>query len=98
MILPVSWAGVLGGVRPVVCRRGTFPLFTVLAAGMVAQRGRRTVGGMLAGAGMATRISFHAACRFFSAAVWDVDRLGLAAAQFIVGHLLPPDAPVVVGA
>jgi DDE superfamily endonuclease len=96
MILPVSWAVVLGVFRPVFCRRGTFTLFTVLATGMVAQRGRRTVVGMLAGAGMATRISFHAACRFFSAAVWDVDRLGLAAARFIVGHLLDPDAPVVV--
>ncbi|MGH3124026.1 MAG: IS701 family transposase, partial [Streptosporangiaceae bacterium] len=71
--------------------------FTVLATGMVARRGRRTVVGMLAGAGMATRISFHAACRFFSAAVWDVDdRLGLAAAGFVVEHLLDPDAPIVV--
>src|SRR3974390_424092 len=96
MILPVSWAGVLGGVRPVVCRRGTFPLFTVLATGMVAQRGRRTVVGMLAGAGMANRISFHAACRFFSAAVWGGARLGWAAPQFIVGRLVDPDAPVVV--
>jgi hypothetical protein len=52
--------------------------------------------GMLAGAGMASRISFHAACRFFSAAVWDVDQLGLAAAGFVVTHLLDPGAPVVV--
>jgi hypothetical protein len=96
MILPVSWAVVLGVFRPVFARRGTFALFTVLATGMVARRGRRTVVGMLAGAGMATRISFHAACRFFSAAVWDVDRLGLAAAGFVVEHLLDPDAPIVV--
>jgi hypothetical protein len=96
MILPVSWAVVLGVFRPVFARRGTFALFTVLATGMAARRGRRTVVGMLAGAGMASRISFHAACRFFSAAVWDVDRLGLAAAGFVVEHLLDPDAPIVV--
>ena len=71
-------------------------MFTVLATGMVTATGRRTVVGMLTGAGMARQLSFHAACRFFSAAVWDVDRLGLAAAGFIVDHLLAPDAPIVV--
>jgi hypothetical protein len=96
MILPASWAVVLEVFRPVFARRGTFAMFTVLATGMVAQAGRRTVVGMLAGAGMARQLSFHAACRFFSAAVWDIDRLGLAAAGFIVAHLLDPDAPIVV--
>jgi hypothetical protein len=96
MIMPESWAVVLNVFAPVFARRGTFRLFTVLATGMVAQTRRRTVVGMLAGAGMAQRVSFHAACRFFSAAVWDVDRLGLAAAGFIVTHLLDPQAPVVV--
>ena len=80
----------------VFARRGTFRMFTVLATGMVAQTGRRTVVGMLAGAGMAQRISFHAACRFFSAAVWDVDRLGLAAAGLIVRCLLGPGDPIVI--
>jgi hypothetical protein len=96
MILPASWAVVLEVFRPVFRRRGTFRLFTVLATGMAAQRGRRTVVGMLAGAGMASRISFHAACRFFSAAVRDVDQLGLAAAGFVVTRLLDPGAPAVV--
>jgi hypothetical protein len=77
-------------------RRGTFRMFTVLATGMVAQTGRRSVVGMLAGAGMAQKISFHAACRFFSAAVWDVDRLGLAAAGLIVRSLLDPGEPIVI--
>ena len=77
MIMPESWAVVLNVFTPVFARRGTFRMFTMLATGMVAQTGRRTVVGMLAGAGMAQRISFHAACRFFSAAVWDADRLGL---------------------
>lgn len=82
--------------RPAFRRRGTFTQFTVLATGMVAQTGRRGVVGMLAGARMAQTISFHAACRFFSAAVWDVDRLGLVAARRIVERLLPAGAPVTV--
>lgn len=96
MILPGSWAAVLEPLRPAFRRRGTFTLFTVLATGMVAQTGRRSVVGMLAGAQMAGAISFHAACRFFSQAVWDADRLGLLVARLIVDRLLDPGAPVVV--
>jgi hypothetical protein len=96
MIMPESWAVILNVFAPVFARRATFRLFTVLATGMVAATGRRTVVGMLAGAGMARRISFHAACRFFSHAVWDADRLGLAAAGLIVRCLLGPDEPIVV--
>src|SRR6266542_717281 len=77
MILPVSWAVLLEMFRPAFRRRSTFAVFTVLATGMVAQTGRRSVVGMLSGARMAGVLSFHAACRFFSQAVWDVDRLGL---------------------
>jgi hypothetical protein len=36
------------------------------------------------------------ACRFFSHAVWDVDRLGLLAAGLIVDRLLEPGEPIVV--
>jgi len=82
--------------RPGFRRRGTFTLFTVLATGMVAQTGRRSVVGMLSGARMAGVISFHAACRFFSHAVWDVDQLGLIAARLVVRRLLDDDAPVTV--
>jgi len=96
VILPGSWAGVLEPLRPVFRRRGTFVLFTVLATGMVTTVGRRSVVGMLAGAGMARQISFHAACRFFSHAVWDVDRLGLVVARLVVTRLLGPGEPVTV--
>src|ERR1035437_3669352 len=96
MIMPGSWAGLLETFRPVFRRRGTFVLFTVLATGMVASTGRRSVVGMLSGAQMAGTISFHAACRFFSSAVWDLDQMGLVAARLIVGRLLPPDEPVTV--
>jgi hypothetical protein len=96
MTLPPSWAVLLEAFRPAFRRRGTFTLFTVLATGLILQTGRRTVVGMLAGAQMASRISFHAACRFFSTAVWDIDQLGLIAARLIVSRLLPADAPIVV--
>ena len=96
MILPSSWAAVLETFRPAFRRRGTFTLFTILATGMVAQTGRRSVVGMLSGARMASTISFHAACRFFSHAVWDIDQLGLLAARLIVAWRLELDEPIVV--
>ncbi|WP_239341919.1 transposase, partial [Frankia sp. CiP3] len=96
MTVPASWAAMLEVFRPVFRRRGTFVLFTVLATGMVGQTGRRSVVGMLSGARLAGTVSFHAACRFFSQAVWDVDRLGLAAARFVVQRLLGEDAPITV--
>lgn len=71
-------------------------MFTILATGLVARTGRRSVVGMLAGARMAGQVSFHAACRFFSHAVWDVDQLGLGVARLIVTRLLDPDEPIVV--
>ena len=96
VILPGSWAGVSEPCRSVFARRGTFVVFTVLATGMVAATGRRSVVGMLAGARMAQQISFHAACRFFSCAVLDIDRLGLVVARLIVTRLLGPGQPVTV--
>lgn len=96
LVMPASWAAVLEMFRPAFRRRGTFTRFTVLATGMVAQTGRRSVVGMLGGARMAQTISFHAACRFFSAAVWEVDRLGLIAARLVVERLVPAGAPITV--
>ena len=69
VILPGSWAGVLEPCRPVFARRGTFVVFTVLATGMVAATGRRSVVGMLAGARMTQQISFHAALLNSSGAI-----------------------------
>lgn len=87
MILPSSWAAVLETLRPAFRRRGTFTLFTILATGMVAQTGRRSVVGMLSGVRMTQAVSFHAACRFFSHAVWDIDQLGILTARLIVAWL-----------
>lgn len=94
--LPSSWLGVLEAVRPVFARSSTFALFVLLATGLVARTGRRTVVGMLAGAGMATVVSFHSACRFFSTHRWEPDRLGLAVARLVLDRLLEAEAPVVI--
>lgn len=94
--LPASWRDLLTEFRSVFRRSSTFTLFMVLATGLVAQTRRRTVVRMLAGAGMATVVSFHAACRFFATHVWSADRLGLVLARVIVTRLLDDDAPIVV--
>ncbi|MDN5933866.1 MAG: transposase [Pseudonocardia sp.] len=96
MSLPSSWLDVLAPLRPVFARSSTFGLFVLLATGLVARPRRRTVVGMLAGAGMAAVVSFHSACRFFSAHRWDVDRLGLAVARLVVDRLLDAGAPITV--
>ena len=84
MILPGSWSVLLEPLRGTFRRRGTFTMFTILATGLVAQTGRRTVVGMLGGARMARAVSFHAACRFFSHARWEVDQLGLGVLRLIL--------------
>ena len=56
----------------------TFEVFQAMVIGLVAQTGQRTVCGMLTGAGLATTWSHHRAHRFFSAARWQVDQIGLA--------------------
>jgi hypothetical protein len=78
------------------------PLFTVpsfrtfcgMACGFLAQPGRRTVCGMLTGAGLSRAWPHDRAHRFFSRARWDPDELGLAAARLVVRLLVPPGAPV----
>ena len=94
--LPSSWLDVLDPLRSVFARSSTFGLFILLATGLVARTSRRTVVGMLAGAGMAAVVSFHSACRFFSAHQWDVDRLGLAVARLVVHRLLEADAALTI--
>jgi len=94
--LPASWRMLLETLRPVFRRSSTFGLFALLATGLVARTSRRTVVGMLAGAGIAALVSFHCACRFFSHYVWEADRLGLAVARLIVDRLLDADASITV--
>ena len=96
LTLPASWLELLATLRPVFRRSSTFGLFELLATGLVARTTRRTVVGMLAGAGMAAVVSFQRACRFFSHYVWEVDRLGLGVAGLIVDRLLDAEAPITV--
>jgi hypothetical protein len=94
--LPASWQSLLETVRPAFRRAPTFAIFTLVATGLVAQTARRTVVGMLAGAGMAAVVSFHAVCRFFSHHRWDPDRIGLMVARLIADRLLQPGADIEV--
>jgi hypothetical protein len=96
LTLPASWRAVLDTFRSAFRRSSTFAVFALLATGLVAQAGRCTVVGMLAGVGVAAAVSFHTACRFFSRHTWDADRIGLALARLVVDRLLGEHAPIMV--
>src|SRR5437870_2662815 len=80
------------------------PLFTVpsfrtfcgMACGFLAQTGKRTVCGMLAGAGLSRTWPHDRAHWFFSRARWNPDDLGLAVARLVVSLLVPAGEPVTV--
>lgn len=74
----------------------SFAVFTAMAVGMIVQTGRKTVCGMLAGAGLAQTWSHDRAHRFFARAVWSVDAVGLVVLDLVVTHLIPADAVIVV--
>jgi len=58
----------------------------------VAETGQRTVCGMLAGAGLATSWSHDRAHRFFSAARWSIDQIGLIVFDLVLTHLVADGA------
>jgi DDE superfamily endonuclease len=72
----------------------SFRTFTGLACGFLAQGGKRTVCGMLSGAGLSRLWPHDRAHWFFARARWDADALGLAAALLVVSLLVPAGAPV----
>ena len=74
----------------------SFRTFTALACGFLAQPGKRTVCGMLTGAGLSRLWPHDRAHWFFSRARWDPDELGLAATRLVAGLLVPSGEPVVV--
>jgi DDE superfamily endonuclease len=74
----------------------SFRTFCGLACGFLAQAGRRTVCGMLAGAGLSRCWPHDRAHQFFSRARWNADDLGLAAAKLVVALLAPTGQPVTV--
>ncbi len=67
----------------------SFRTFCSLACGFLAQPGKRTVCGMLAGAGLSRVWPHDRAHWFFSRARWDPDDLGRAVARLVVALLVP---------
>jgi hypothetical protein len=74
----------------------TFHTFTTMVVGMIVQTGPRTVCGMLLGAGVAGRWHHSRGHRFFAAARWSLDAVGVLLADLVVAQLLDPDAPITV--
>jgi DDE superfamily endonuclease len=73
----------------------SFRAFCGLAAGLAGQPRRRTVVGMLLGAGLSRAWPHDRAHYFFARARWEIDELGLAVARLAV-LLVPVGAPLTV--
>lgn len=93
--LPASLAGLLAQLRPVFTGP-SFATFCGLVAGLCGQVRRRTVCGMLLGAGLSRCWPHDRAHYFFARAAWDLDELGLAVARLVVMLLVPAGAAVTV--
>src|SRR5215470_15666031 len=93
--LPASLAALLGALRPCFTAR-SFVTFCGLAAGLCGQVRRRTVCGMLLGAGLSRAWPHDRAHYFFARARWEIDELGLAVARLAVARLVPDGAPLTV--
>src|SRR4051794_24691059 len=92
---PCSLAGLLAEFRP--CSTApTFPTFGGLVVGLIAQTRRRTVCGMVTGAGLDQVWHHSRAHRLFTNARWSGDALGLALTDLIVVRLLPADSAVTI--
>jgi hypothetical protein len=93
--VPASLADPLAVFRSCFTRP-TFRTFTGLVVGLIAQTRRRTVCGMLTGAGLERLWHHSRAHRFFAVARWSADALGLALADLIVARLLPAGSPITI--
>ena len=89
LTLPASLAALLGALRPCFTAP-SFATFCGLATGLAGQVRRRTVAGMLLGAGLAGAWPHDRAHYFFARARWQIDELGLAVARLVVLLLVPP--------
>ena len=92
---PASLEGLLGEFRGCFSA-WTFPVFCALACGLISQTARRTVCGMLVGAGRSQTWSHHRAHRFFSHARWSIDQVSAVAARLVVRLLVAADETVTV--
>jgi len=95
LTLPPSLLALLACFQPLFTAP-SFRTFCALAAGFLAQTGRRTVCGMLTGAGLAGVWRHDRAHRFFAQARWESHALGLALARLVVALLVPAGEPVTV--
>jgi hypothetical protein len=93
--LPVSLSALLAVFEPCFTAP-SFRTFCALACGFWAQTGRRTVCGMLAGAGLSRTWAHHRAHYFFARARWSPDDLGLALDRLAVSLLVSAGEPVTV--
>jgi hypothetical protein len=93
--LPASLASLMAVFGPLFTAP-SFRTFCGLACGFLAQTGKRTVCGMLAGAGLSRLWPHERAHWFFARARWNPDDLGLAVAKLVVALLVPAGEPVVV--
>ena len=93
--LPCSLSDLLAVFRPCFTAP-TFRTFIGLVVGLIAQTRRRTVCGMLTGAGLEQFWHHSRAHRFFAVARWSSDTVGLALTDLIVTHLVPAGAPLTV--
>jgi len=93
--LPASLAVLLGALRPCFTAP-SFRTFCGLAAGLAGQVRRRTVVGMLLGAGLGRAWPHDRAHYFFARARWQAGELGLAVARLVVLLLVPPADPLTV--
>ena len=92
---PCSLASLLTEFRPCFTAP-TFQTFIGLVVGLIAQTRRRTVCGMLTGAGLDQVWHHSRAHRLFTNARWSSDALGLALADLIVTRLLPADSALTI--
>ena len=92
--LPGSLAELPEDIRPCFTAPA-FTTFAMLAAGLIARPAGRTVCGMLAGPAWGVR-HHSRAHRFFAAAAWSADVVGLMVLRLVTGWLIPAGAPVVI--
>jgi hypothetical protein len=93
--LPASLTALLTVFEPCFTAP-TFRTFCALACGFWTQTGRRTVCGMLTGAGLSRTWAHHRAHYFFARARWNPDDLAVALARLAVSLLVSDGDPVTV--
>lgn len=93
--LPASLSSLLWLFRPCFTAP-TFRTFATLMSGLIAAPTRRSVCGMLLGAGLSQLWHHSRAHFFFARARWSVEQVGSVLLRLAVDRLMPADAPIVL--